>query len=115
LRFCFSDKSKNELYRIIVRKVEEHNTFECAEFFEHIHKIIDRSMYISNPRKIPQQLSTDIGDQPFIELAVHSNASFLITDDYSNGLLELGRYANVSIVNSSRFIRLYNRITRASR
>ena len=111
IRFVFSRVTQNELMLITSRMVHELGVFDCYEVFESLLSIVKRSMFIEKVNKLPK-LSTDKGDQPFIELAVHANVQFLITDDYSNGLLSLGTYNNVNIVNSSEFVKRYNKILR---
>jgi putative PIN family toxin of toxin-antitoxin system len=94
IKFAFSKQTKNELYRIITKKVEEQNIFECSDFFENLQLLISRSRIIEHPSKL-EKLSSDKGDQPFIELAVAAKANFLITNDYQNGLLDLKIYKEV--------------------
>ncbi|MDY8023371.1 putative toxin-antitoxin system toxin component, PIN family [Paenibacillus polymyxa] len=111
VRFAFSNQTKNELYRIVARKIEEYNTFDCAIFFENITEIISRSKFIANPKKL-EKLSSDKGDQPFIELAVDIGANYLITNDFQNGLLELDTYRNVKISTPKSYLKLYDKASR---
>src|SRR5690554_1458904 len=67
IKFAFSAVTKNEIYKIVARTVENQDIFECSEFFELIHSIISRSAIIEVPPKL-EKLSSDKGDQPFIEL-----------------------------------------------
>jgi predicted nucleic acid-binding protein len=103
--------TKNEIYKIIARTVEKQDIFECSEFFELIHDIISRSVFIDKPPKL-EKLSSDKGDQPFIELADAVHANYLVTNDYQNGLLDLKTYNNLNILTSSSFIKDYDRMIR---
>ncbi|MFM9277335.1 putative toxin-antitoxin system toxin component, PIN family [Paenibacillus jiagnxiensis] len=114
IRFAFSEITKNELYKIFARTIDQQNVFECAVFFETLYNIIERSVYISNPPKL-ERISSDKGDQPFIELAVAARASYLITNDFSNGLLKLRTYNNVEILTPTSYIKKYIRENRKAK
>jgi predicted nucleic acid-binding protein len=103
IQFAFSKTTKNELFKILARTVEQENEFECSEYFEEMVEITKRSCYCDTPAPLPK-LSSDKGDQKFIELAVAVNADYLVTHDFQNGLLALGQYASTKIVTARQFL-----------
>jgi len=112
IKFGFSRHTLNELYKILARKIEENNIFECSEFYQLLHEIITRSKYIEAAPKIKDKLSSDPGDQYFIELAVTLRADYLVTNDKTNGLLKLGTYQEVMILTPEKLVKRIQSQTR---
>ena len=104
IKFILSDLTANELYTIFARTIGEKGIFESEAYFNNLNDIIRRSSRIEKPKKLPQ-ISSDKGDQPFIELAVAANADYLITNDTSNGLIDLKEHQGVKIVKPSKFVK----------
>ncbi len=104
IQFGFTHHTQNELYVVVCRKITESSIFECKEFFVFLNEIFDRSKVIDSASKL-EKLSTDKGDQFFIEAAVEMNATYLVTNDAQNGLLELGEYQGVKIVKPEKLIK----------
>ncbi|MGN7354391.1 putative toxin-antitoxin system toxin component, PIN family [Paenibacillus sp. FSL H7-0940] len=111
IKFVFSNYTANELWTIFSRTIGEKRIFESEEFFRELYLTINRSARIDVPPKL-QKLSSDKSDQPFIELAVAAQANYFITNDLSNGLIDLGEYQGVKIVKPAQFIRELRRINR---
>jgi len=109
LQFAFSSITFNELCKLIVNKIYEHEEFECSDILMYVVDLRRRSQFIESPTKIRPSLSSDKGDQHFIELAAHLKVSCLITNDHQNGLLKLGSYNGTSIVTSKQFMKSYNK------
>lgn len=111
VKFVFSRLTLNELFKVISTKVSQYNIFECSEIFEALETIRRRSKFVESPEKLPR-VSSDKGDQPFLELAVSAETDYLITNDKQNGLLKLGRYNKVEIVTPVQYLKLYSKIQR---
>lgn len=109
IQFGFSHITQNELYLIVSRMINEKSIFECREFFIGLQKIFTRAIIIETANKL-EKLSTDKGDQFFIETAVSLNADYLVTNDGENGLLELGQYKDVKIVKPEKLVKSLNKV-----
>lgn len=104
IKFAFSDMTRNELILICARKITELGHFHAVEFTDLLYDIFNRSTTIEEVDRL-ETLSSDKSDQIFIETAVHLKADYLVTNDMSNGLLELGQYKNVTILKPDTFLR----------
>jgi predicted nucleic acid-binding protein len=102
--FAFSNTTANELFKILAREVDSRNIFQCREIFMLHSEIVRRSIFCPTPPPLPR-ISSDKGDQKFLELAVAVDADYLVTNDTQNGLLSLGQYNNTKILTPTAFLR----------
>ncbi|MED1953780.1 putative toxin-antitoxin system toxin component, PIN family [Brevibacillus centrosporus] len=112
IQFAFSTYTKNELLLIVSRFIHQQNHYECSLFFDELYAVFNRSrMEPINPPKVETTIN-DKSDLPFLNLAVKVQADYLITNDYESGLLNLGTFKNVKIVDPKRFISDHSKLAR---
>ena len=111
ITLLFSQNTTGEFFYVLEKMARKHlravNT--RADFLNHLVYIFyhSRSVNTTHPtdRQIPK--CEDPEDDMFLELAVHGNADYLVTDDMKSGMHNVD-VGDTVVVTSVEFMRLYN-------
>ena len=100
----FSDETIDELINVLsLARMRTRHGFSDDRILEYVDSLLDNGRTYAVNQHVSPQLTHDITDTKFLELALESSANYLVTND-SRHLLPIGRFAKTQIVRPAEFL-----------